>query len=404
MIAYEYTGSILPSDLCSSPIITIYLRQPSGSPSKSSQCGPGKRVRISEDDSEPRASTTSTCHSTPETILDDDSTEDLPSFQVHLSALTAKSEYFRSLMSFGGIEATQKKVVFECPTDCEPELNICAFKVFLDFCYSGTYMVENYPFQIEEIKRRSESQKAKKHGESGTANNNQGASADIIRGTSSDEYLNVSESELEQISNTKDTETNTATRSEKALAYTECSGELIVFIAILYVLADRLLSKDLKTEALKDMFHTLVDYQDAWSEEVPTSASQDIIDSTQWKHLKKATRIIFDCTTSKSLGVLRFCELARLPDSEVMERNVTESVDLKLRHAWLGAEHMRNLIAAFHAHWWRLKKSNLYHMKNIMELVEENSEIRDPLLSYLMIGENMLDLLPKTDFGLHESD
>ncbi|RPA71944.1 hypothetical protein BJ508DRAFT_367534 [Ascobolus immersus RN42] len=385
-----YTGSILPSELCSSPIITICLRQASNTSSPTSlTVDESKKKAPNRATKRPRESRAEehpgTIHTPSETQRDAARAvpeEYLATFRVHLSALTEKSLYFKSLLSFQGVEMTENKVVLEAPplSGCDPQLIALAFKVFLDWSYSGTYNLANYPYMVEEIKRRA------------------GRKVQInIGGIAS----------VPATANKKD--------AEEPLSKTMCHGEKMVFTAILYVLADRLLVEEFRNEVLKDMYQTLETYTRVDAKCLRKTLTEigevdkKLYKSVTWTHMATTVKIIFDNTAEKSLGLSRFPKPAK---SDIDAR--IRDVEVHHRHAWLGAENMRNLIAAFLAKLWvpshsgnrkesrKLSPANVWHQ---MKIVEGNPDIMRPMMSYLMLyGVKTLDDIPRSDFGLPEGD
>src|SRR5690606_32025467 len=197
-----------------------------------------------------------------------------PIFHVHVAALTACSLYFKSLISFDGLEVKQKKVIFECPTDCDFKLNKLAFQCFIDFLYTGTYDPMVYPFQ----------------------------SNTVVAGGGENK---------------------------------PATGDTMIFNCILYVLGDKLLSEDFQKLVLMDMFALLVMYQRAYAKTPEyRSKEEKMISLIQWEELIKAANIVFSGTSSKAFdappgGI----ESETALDSNDKPKPVTKS---RSRKTWLG--------------------------------------------------------------------
>ncbi|RPA73653.1 hypothetical protein BJ508DRAFT_333888 [Ascobolus immersus RN42] len=125
-----------PSALISSPTITVHLVDPvlctpnvASGPSSSAIMNGSKKRKA----------------------------EDLPAlhgrlkiatFQLHISVLTAHSEYFKSLISFNGLEVRQNCVYLESmDTQCPENVSRIAFNCFVDFIYTGHYDLSRYSIE-----------------------------------------------------------------------------------------------------------------------------------------------------------------------------------------------------------------------------------------------------------------
>ncbi|RPA73644.1 hypothetical protein BJ508DRAFT_418936 [Ascobolus immersus RN42] len=367
--------SLLPSALCSSPTgtITIYLRQPTTSSDFESNTNYNsntnnpygetsrKRARTSENDEEasrtsPSSTKPSDAPSTPEfdttTDQDDDEFEadfeNMPSFQVHIAALTAQSLYFKSLMSFNGLETSSKRVIFESPTNCSEELNKLAMQTLIDWLYTGSYNLSNYAFATETTRE----------------------------------------------SDQKDTSGKEAKPEHKAV------GEEMVFLAILYVLGERLLAEEFKKVVLKDMYEIMRVYQRAvWTPAHAQNSEQKlIVNSVLWEHIQRLIRIVFDGTSEKAI---------REPaaDDIKTDKNLKMPAPSTLWwKSWLGREPMRNMVAGFAASFWVTPEAKEFDVAARLKILEDVPEFQKWLLCYLQIPGKRLSDLPRADFGVPEKD
>ncbi|RPA83699.1 hypothetical protein BJ508DRAFT_374945 [Ascobolus immersus RN42] len=150
------------SEVVSSPTIEVWIvkppvskadtgfaspqHNPSSSPSSASAEPPTKKRKVASNDA-----------------AEEDEREVIACYNLHISALTENSDYFKALMSFNGVEVAENRIVLELPElDCpfrvgkDSELgrkyeldddleldgwqySIIAFKCFVDFAYSGSY-------------------------------------------------------------------------------------------------------------------------------------------------------------------------------------------------------------------------------------------------------------------------
>ncbi|RPA73642.1 hypothetical protein BJ508DRAFT_313608 [Ascobolus immersus RN42] len=362
----EVIPPALPSVLCSSPTITICLRQPGASEdgldphatrqasvpppvqtSKKSTIAkknPTKKVPGSRNKSGNDAGTTSDPPSAGNTNT---TSSTMPTFQVHVAALVSQSLYFKSLMSFdAGMEKATNKVVFECPTDCRAELNRFAFSCFVDFLYNGTFDIENYTYH---------------------------------------EGSFISIPGMESASGVKTT------------------GDRLVFIGILYVLGEKLLARQFQKMLLQKMYDTMLQFQtkDFARRSTGGDTEEDRLPGTVlWSHVGSLVDIVFRGTPSRSFSH------DEPSSSEELEKEFP-ILDLKARKLWLGGENMRNLVAAFLSFGWSLSNgmARKCDVDSKHEIIRSTPEVQEWLLAYLLIpkpGDRRLDRLPKSDFGLQD--
>lgn len=77
-----------------------------------------------------------------------------PTYQLHISVLIAHSDYFKSLISFNGLEVSQGRVNFESPAaySFSEDITKVAFGCFIDYIYTGDYNLSGY--QVGEDKHK----------------------------------------------------------------------------------------------------------------------------------------------------------------------------------------------------------------------------------------------------------
>ncbi|RPA83711.1 hypothetical protein BJ508DRAFT_304585 [Ascobolus immersus RN42] len=123
------------SDIASSPTITVCLVKPPIAGERASPEPATKKRKLNE-------------------------AKVIASYNLHVSALTKYSEYFKGLMSFEGIEVTENRIYFElpeldCPFRSSGDLmldgsvySIIALKCWVDWIYSGSYKAEDYALSL----------------------------------------------------------------------------------------------------------------------------------------------------------------------------------------------------------------------------------------------------------------
>ncbi|RPA73643.1 hypothetical protein BJ508DRAFT_366626 [Ascobolus immersus RN42] len=355
----ETTVPILPSALCSSPTITICLRQPPTSEDRSSSdrqdllaALAGTQIGSSSfqsDDIETDACTDPfpSAESLSDSKVD---TTEMPTFQVHVAALVSQSLYFKGLMSFDGLEKSENRVIFECPTDCDPELNKLAWQCWVDFIYNGTYCIDNYRYQA--YKR------------------------------------NVFES------------------SEDGSQNRAADGDAMIFVSILYVLGDKLIAETFQKELLKDMFALISSSQEVHSKYLGIRTDEDTqkIASLEWSHIAEMVDIVFSGTSYKSFA-RREAPGESEPQAEEPSRNkeAFPVLRFKNRKAWLGREYMRNLMAAQMCYFWPFASSDELSNEHTFAILKNSPDIQQLLLCYLLdpaLSGQPLHTFPLSDFGL----
>ncbi|RPA71943.1 hypothetical protein BJ508DRAFT_82571 [Ascobolus immersus RN42] len=386
-------GFPTPSTICTalSPIITICLLQPPSSEASTESLPPDlrksrkhadkptkkrKKADNSDDERKDGKRSKGTRSKTQATNGDTstDSEEYLATFQVHVAALVSRSLYFKSLISFDGLEASQNKVLFECPSGGDPKLNKLAFGCFIDHCYAGRFELAKYTKDLEP-----------------------NASETSVEDT-------------EQKEGTQDTVASDPVANQPAVGiptgygtlgeFRYRSGDLIVFLAVLYCMGERLLADSFKQEVLKDMYALLKGYQNRRRDRryLPPSS---VLDSLSLKHIEQAARIVFEGTISKRFS---------LPSSTQQKpplpptRAPRTAISTESREKWLEGDPMRNLLAAFLAGQWSDDGTGT-EMDDKMETLERLPDLRRLVLSYLMIpGQRSLEDIPNSDFGFSNGD
>ncbi|RPA73655.1 hypothetical protein BJ508DRAFT_48040 [Ascobolus immersus RN42] len=256
----------------------------------------------------------------------------LATSSLHLSALTNHSDYFKSLISFNGVEFSQKCVYLETPLDGMDGYSKVAFNCFVDFSYSGSYDLAHYTY--------------------------------------------------------------VDSRNNDTIPISRHANVALVYLAAIYILADKLLSNKLKKCTLVKMRNTLL----VLDKKLKNGSK------LFWAELEKTVGIVFDYTApsmgSSTDGV----------SVEDFARKNAHLVDSKERSAWLGNEPMRKMIAAYLAERWWLQEDGKI---NLMEgsvlgrkwLIDQYPELATLILGFMLSGSTIkLKDMPASEFGLEEAD
>ncbi|RPA73636.1 hypothetical protein BJ508DRAFT_333870 [Ascobolus immersus RN42] len=307
MLTTQTNTPSLPSHYCfqRSPIITICLEQPPPTPTPQPSTDSSRKRkrkakfnkkrklnRVSEGDSEYQPTGGEGAKS-----ANSDPDDSFPAFQVHLSALTASSDYFKLLLAFNGLEMAERKVVFEMPgidSELDPRLGIEAFKLYVDYSYSGTFDLSSYEYENSIIYK------------DGKAKASADRSADVASGVVSSEQsseveVNATQTERKQDSEEASTSTDKTAKLDKSVRY---HGYEMIFIAVAYVLADRLLAEGLKQALVKKMYQNMMEFFESRAhsgcstscDEASCEKLHKMYNSVYWNQFGTTAQILFHAT------------------------------------------------------------------------------------------------------------